>query len=84
MDEHRSKDRRRKLQAGKAILSKSTIIDCTIRDLSETGARLEFSGPTQLPKEFVLRVAMTGAQAPVELMWQRGLSAGVRFDAPLH
>lgn len=82
MDDHRNTGRRRKLQGAKAILTKSTIVDCVIRDLSETGARLEFSGPTKLPPEFRLRVTMSGAEAPVELMWQRGLSAGVRFDAP--
>ncbi len=65
------------------ILSKSTLIDCVIRDMSDTGVRLEFGGLTQLPSEFKLRVAASGAEAVVELAWQRGLSAGVWFDAPL-
>lgn len=83
MDEHRDANRRRKLQGAKAILTKSTIIDCVVRDLSDTGARLEFTGPTKLPPEFVLRITMTGAEVPVEVVWQRGLSAGVRFEARL-
>ncbi len=81
MEEHRKSVRRRKLDGAKVILSKSTLIDCVIRDMSDTGARLEFGGLTQLPSEFKLRVAATGTEAFVELAWQRGLSAGVRFAA---
>lgn len=83
MEEHRNSSRRRTVKEGKVVLSKSTLIDCLIRDLSERGARLEFAGPTVLPPEFKLRIVASGVEAQVELTWQRGLSAGVKFEAPL-
>lgn len=83
MDEHRVTTRRRTVKEGKVILTKWTVMDCLVRDLSHTGALLEFATPTKLPAEFRLRILVMGAEAPVELVWQRGLKAGVRFETPL-
>jgi hypothetical protein len=83
VEEHRASTRRLTLKDGKAILSSSTLMNCIIRDLSEGGACLEFGGPTSLPPEFKLRVVAVRMEAPVELAWQRGYSAGVRFETPL-
>jgi len=71
------------LKDGKVILSASTLMNCVIRNLSEGGARLEFSGPTPLPQEFRIRSVTAGTEAAVRLAWQYGCSVGVRFDTPL-
>jgi hypothetical protein len=55
-------------------------MDCTIRDISDTGARLEFGAMTTLPPEFKLRIIAPGRTIPVELTWQRGMTSGVRFQ----
>jgi hypothetical protein len=78
-DEHRASPRRRNLKAGKAILSATTLLDCTVRDISDTGARLEFGAMATLPPEFKLHIVSTDQTIPVELTWQRGTTAGVRF-----
>ena len=78
----RSSTRRRALKAGKVVLTDWTVIDCTIRDMSDTGARLEFSGPTNLPEEFQLLIVSTNVLLPAARTWQRGLSSGVRFTGP--
>jgi len=83
VEEHRASTRRLTLKDGKAILSSSTLMNCTISDLSDGGACLEFGGLTSLPSEFKLRVVGAGMETPVELAWQRGYSAGVRFETPL-
>jgi len=83
MNEHRSSHRRQTLKAAKLLLSGSTLLDCLVRDISETGARLEFPGPSPLPPEFRLRVVADRTEAPAALAWQRGLAAGVHFGAPL-
>ena len=80
--EHRRARRRRTLKQGKVILTDSTTMDCTIRDLSEGGARLVFGGATQLPKTFSLVVLSDNTRRPAELLWQRGLSAGIAFSGP--
>lgn len=79
MEERRTIPRRRALKEGKVVLSDWTAIDCGIRDLSEIGARLEFSGPTKLPHEFRLLVVSSNRLISAELKWQRGLAAGVLF-----
>ncbi len=81
MMQDRISDRRRTLKQGKVLLTSSSLIDCEVRDLSDTGARIEFAGPTLLPSEFKLRIAHGDLDRLVELTWQRGLSAGVRFGA---
>jgi len=80
MDERRSTaSRRRTLKKGKVVLSDSTVMDCLVRNLSETGARLEFGGPVSLPERFRVLVVGSNMLVPTALSWQRGLSAGVYF-----
>lgn len=80
--EKRQDRRRRTLKQGKILLSEWTTIDCMIRDLSSGGAHLRFSGPTTLPPSFRLLIAQDGTILPVDLLWQRGLSAGVAITGP--
>ena len=79
MDDRRKSSRRRTLKRGKVILTKWTVMDCLIRNLSEKGARLEFGGPVELPKTFQLELIEEGRTVAAELLWQRGLTAGVSF-----
>ncbi len=79
MVEHRGSIRRRTLKEGKVILTDSTVMDCRIRDLSEGGARLEFGGLTNLPKDFRLLIVSSNTIVPVSLAWQRGQAVGVFF-----
>ena len=84
MEERRTNPSRRKLlKNGRVLLSKWASIDCTIRNLTDTGARLEFTNPTELPTDFKLKILATDQVVPVELIWQRGLAAGVRFEMSL-
>jgi hypothetical protein len=82
MEEHRGALRRRTLKEGKAVLSDTQVIDCRIRDMSDSGARIEFASAFELPKEFRLVIVSTNSIVPVELAWQRGPLAGVRFTGP--
>lgn len=64
------------------MLSDWTVINCIVRDMSDTGARLEFGGPTELPKEFRLLIVASHLLIPAEVAWQRGQAAGVHFTGP--
>jgi hypothetical protein len=79
MDNKRAAVRRRTLKAGRIVLTDRTSLDCTIRDMSDGGARLEFPAITLLPHEFGLMVVAENVIIPCEPAWQRGLSWGVRF-----
>lgn len=80
--EKRQDRRRRTLKEAKVILSEWSTIDCVIRDLSSGGALLRFGGPTTLPPSFRLLLAQDRTVFPVDLLWQRGLSAGVAITGP--
>ncbi len=63
MDELRNERRHRVLKSGRIIVGeKAPKIDCTVRDLSDTGARLVVPSSTfGVPAEFLLAV---GEAAP--------------------
>ena len=52
MDEHRAAPRRRLLKAGKIMFGGGAVIDCTVRNLSETGAALEVISPVGIPERW--------------------------------
>ena len=68
-------------QKGKALIGSGKELDCSIRDLSATGARIGFSNPAFLPRQF--RLQFDGQDQKVTVIWQAGVIAGVRFQTPL-
>ena len=57
-------------------------VPCTVRDKSESGAKLQFAGPVSLPESFFLTIPLDGAKWPAEVEWIKGVSCGVRFTGP--
>jgi hypothetical protein len=55
-------------------------IDCTIRDLSVTGAALELPSQSGTPAKFTLVVPEDGLHLPCSVVWRRGFRIGVAFD----
>jgi hypothetical protein len=53
MDEHRIANRQRVLKAGKIEFGGGAI-DCTVRNISATGAALEVTSPLGIPEQFTL------------------------------
>lgn len=77
--EKRQAPRSRTLKQGRIILSDSTTISCVVRDVSRSGARIVLGSLAHLPSSFHLTVAPGDTTDLVELIWQRGLAAGVAF-----
>ena len=75
----RQHDRGRTLKSGKIITMGGGVIDCVIRDRSETGARIRIGATSPLPKTFELQFTSDGAKRRAELRWQHGIDAGVVF-----
>lgn len=82
MDEKRGDPRIKALKDAQILTSGSTIVDCTVSNLTKTGARVEFAAFTKLPTDFRIRFKNTGETRLAELAWQRGLAAGIRFAQP--
>jgi PilZ domain len=79
MDEHRIAPRHRKLKAG-TIEFGGGGIDCTIRNMSETGAALEVVTPLFIPDRFTLFVLSENLKKPCHIVWRREKRIGVAFD----
>jgi hypothetical protein len=78
-DEHRIAPRRRVLKAG-SISFGGGAIDCTVRNISETGAALEVVTPLFIPDRFKLIVQSDDLNRPCHIVWRRDRRIGVTFD----
>ena len=54
-------------------------MNCTIRDLSEGGARLQAAFATALPATFELQIPGENASVTVRQLWRMGDDIGVQF-----
>jgi len=76
MNEHRIAARRRVLKGGKIEFGGGTI-DCTVRNLSDTGAALDVPSPVGIPAEFNLVV--DGTPRPCRVVWRKEKRIGITF-----
>jgi PilZ domain len=79
MNEHRVAPRRRMLKAG-TIEFGGGGIDCTVRNLSETGAALEVVTPLFIPDRFTLFVPSDQFKRPCHIVWRKEKRIGIAFD----
>ncbi len=54
--------------------------DCTIRDITESGARLSFATAVALPEVIELHIPQRRECYRAEVRWQRGREIGVQID----
>lgn len=76
-DEHRIATRHRVLK-GASIRFGGGSIDCTVRNISETGAALDVTSPLGIPTEFTL--VTESQQRPCRVVWRKEKRIGVTFD----
>ena len=81
VEDKRSVKRHRVLKDGRIILPGSWVTyDCSIRDITEKGARIRLKSDTiALPADFELVFIVDGLAFPVNKKWRRGLEYGVEF-----
>ena len=81
-DEARIAPRRRMLKSGKIAYSdRHVTIECTVRDMSATGARLRVSGSVSAPDTFELLIELDGLEANCQVVWRSGPDLGIKFLA---
>ena len=71
--------RRRSILGGRVFLDEGGAWDCTIRDLSEGGAKITSEAPLEKGLEFDLKINKFEDIRRVEVMWAGGNDAGIRF-----
>lgn len=79
MEEHRTSQRRRTLKAGTISFGGGTI-DCTVRNLSESGAALDVISPIGIPERFTLLVEADHRHLPCRIVWRKEKRIGVHFE----
>ena len=77
-DEHRIAPRRRFLKAGRISFGGGAAFDCTVRNLSETGAALEVISPVGIPERFTLVIEADHLHVPCRVIKEKRI--GVRFE----
>ena len=55
-------------------------IDCTVRNISDTGAALEVVTPLFIPDRFTLIVPTDQLKRPRHVAWRKDRPIGVTFD----
>jgi hypothetical protein len=78
VEQRRKSPRRRTLMSGKIVFNKkSSVIDCTVCNLSAEGACLRLAGVASLPDQFDLLI--DGTLRPAKLIWRSYRQVGIFF-----
>ena len=81
--ERRLKKRWRTVLKGQIMLNnRSSVLDCTVKNLSDIGANLVFADVSLLPQAFELDIPSRNLRVQARLIWSRGATHGVMFVHP--
>jgi len=80
MSEKRVAPRHRVFKHGILAFSSGGTIDCTVRSLSDTGARIDVANPIGVPENFVLMIESEHFSRHCHSVWSRDKQIGVAFD----
>jgi hypothetical protein len=78
--DRRNSPRRKTLKGGRAVWPNGDCSECVVCNLSETGANLQFCGPT--PNSFDLFVECEGWRRQCSVIWRKANRVGVKFEEP--
>ena len=77
--ERRSTARSRILKGAKVILGTSSVIDCVVRNVTNTGARIHIPDTVDLPEAFDLTFDGGYSFRSCQVIWRSITEAGVQF-----
>lgn len=85
MIENKRKSVRRPVHYGAWLaLDSDTLHDCSLSDISDTGARLDIKKSDTVPDRFVLLLSGNGAaQRKCRVIWRTDRQVGVKFEQRL-
>jgi hypothetical protein len=77
-NEHRVAPRHKVVKAG-TIEFGGGGIDCTVRNLSASGAALDVVSPVGIPERFTLVISADGHRKACQVVWRKEKRIGVTF-----
>jgi hypothetical protein len=78
MDEKSESSRHRTFKGGTISFARG-IVECTIRNLSETGALLEVGNSIGIPDQFILIIKPETLRRSCEVAWRSDKNIDVKF-----
>ena len=79
MQERRRSSRSRVVKDAKVFFGSSSMVDCVVRNLTNTGAHIEISNTAELPEVFGLTFDGGRSLRPCRVVWQTPNQTGVEF-----
>ena len=80
MQENRQAQRWRAMLAGKIVFNNhGSVYDCSIRNLSATGAKIWVFNAATIPDAFELLIEAKALTRPARVVWRSAKEIGVRF-----
>jgi len=80
-DQRKSPRQRSRFQSFVRVLKEDAYIDCVVRDISETGARLGFSSPASIVGDVELHIPARGEIIQANVVWVEDCECGVSFKS---
>ncbi len=81
-DNKRIAPRNRVLKSAKIVhLSNWSLVDCTVRDMSETGAKLIVGDQAAVPNDFRFLLTSDNTICNAHVVWRRGDMIGITFTS---
>jgi hypothetical protein len=76
----RPRDTRKTALKGGQLIIGSELLDCFVLNMSDTGARVSFRAPVELPEAVILKLG-DGSTYPALRIWARETEVGLQFTA---
>jgi hypothetical protein len=80
MTEKRTVPRHRVLKRGTLAFSGGGGLDCTVRNISQAGARIDIASPVGVPQGFTLVIQADHFMRRCHTVWSSEQRIGVAFD----
>jgi hypothetical protein len=78
--ERRAQARHRVFKGGRLAFNSGGSLECTVRNISQGGARIDLTSPVALPEQFMLLIAIDHFQRSCHPVWTNDTRIGLAFD----
>ena len=78
--ERRAHPRYRVFKGGRLAFHSGDGVECTVRNISPGGARVDVTSPISLPQSFMLLIEADHFQRLCRPIWSHDIQIGVAFD----
>ena len=79
IEERRQAVRHPTFKAGEVVLEDGTVLDCVIRNVSDSGCLIKIENANALPADIKVRIDRGAQLRRVEIIWRTTSLAGARF-----